>query len=457
MIRSFLVFTMLMIAINLSAQSQSLLYNQYKNPQALMSNPGMRYQETDMHIGIPFLSNIQLSFTNSAFSVADIFNDQDINQNIDRELSELDSDDYLQFNEKIDLINIGWHKNKYYFTAGFYQESHASANYPKDLLQLIYYGNSSVNRTYDLDGLAGSLNAQGVFHFGINKAVNKKLYIGGRFKLYSSTFNAHTRNNKGTFLSQTTDQPAVLEQRIQNLDVYLKSAGFDQNSQGNETDFNPSDLFTGDNFGAGIDFGFSYQVSRRTEITGSIIDLGFIAFSSNTKNLRLNGSYNFEGVELIFPDFDQGDSIIDYYEELRAEIDEEITDETTTSSYIYAQPTKLNLGWSYRFGGIEACDCPIDQDRIEGNQEIGAHFFAANYPGSVRHFLNFYYQRSFWDRFNIRLISGVAQLERFNFGLGVSARFKGYSFFLNADTLRYADNFYFAKDIAVQGGMSIML
>ena len=434
-----------------------MLYNQVENPQALMSNPGIRYQETDMHIGIPFLSNIQLSFTNSAFSPADIFNDQDINQNIDRELNELDSDDYLQFNEKIDLINLGWHKNAFYFTAGFYQEIQASANYPKDLLQLLYYGNSGINRTYNLDGLAGSFNAQGVFHFGINKAVNKKLYIGGRFKVYSSTFNAHTRNNKGSFLSQTSDQPVVLEQRLQNLDISLKSAGFEQENQDNEGGFNPSDLFLGENFGAGIDFGFSYQVNRKTEITGSIIDLGFISFSSNTKNLRLNGSYNYEGVELLFPNFDQGDSLIDYYEELSEEIDDEIPNEETESSYIYAQPTKLNLGWSYRFGGIETCDCPIDNDRVQGNQEIGAHFFAANYPGSVRHHLNFYYQRSFWKRLNIRLISGFAQLERFNFGLGISARFNGYSFFVNADTLRHADNFYFARDFSIQGGMSVML
>ena len=67
-------------------------------------------------------------------------------------------------------------------------------------------------------------------------------------------------------------------------------------------------------------------------------------------------------------------SFVDYYAELKAKIDEEIPDEITESSYIYAQPTKLNLGWSYRFGGIETRDCPFDNNSLEGNQEIGAHF-----------------------------------------------------------------------------------
>ena len=452
--RSVLFILALLTALNLSAQSQSLLYNQTNNPQALMSNPGMRYEETNMHIGVPFLSNIQLTFTNSPFSIAAIFNDQDINQNINREINNLGSKDYLQFNEKIDLINIGWYKNKYYFTAGFYQETQVSINYPKDLLQLVYFGNSNVNRSYNLDGFAAGLNTQSVFHFGANKSINEKLYIGGRIKVYSSAFNVHTRNNSGTFISKNTNLTTNLEQKVQNLNAYFKSTGFDQSGDGL---FNPSDLFLGSNFGTGIDLGFSYQISRRSEITGSIIDLGFIGFSSGTKNLKLSGNFNFNGIELLFPDLDEEDTVIDYYEKLGDDIEDQIPNEVTESSYVYMQPTKLNLGWSYRFGGSEVCDCPINDNLVNSDQEVGAHLFLANYPGYIRSDLNFYYQRSLWDVYSVKFINGIAQLERFNFGLGVSARFKNYSFFINADTLRYANNFYLARDIAFQVGMSVML
>ena len=450
----FIILVLLISSYRIYGQAQSLLYNQTKDPQAIMLNPGIRYQETDMHIGIPFMSNLMINISNSAFSVADIFNDQDINQNIDREIRKLDENDHFQVNQRMDLINIGWHKDQYYYTAGFYQEFQVNANYPKDLLRLIYYGNASTDGTYTLDGLDGSLNAQGVFHFGINKAVNRKLYIGGRAKVYTASFNAHTRNNDGTFTSRATNQAAVLEQRISGLDVHLNTAGIDRNSD--ET-ISPGDFLLGSNLGVGIDLGFSYQVNRRTEITGSILDLGFISFAKDTKNLRLKGSYEFEGANLVFPDFDQGDPIIDYYERIRAEIDDEIQEETEESSYLYLQPMKLNLSWSYRFGGKEVCDCPIDNERLEGNQEIGVHFFAANYPGFMDSRLNFYYQRTLWEKINIRVMTGLAQFERSNFGLGISARFQGYSFFLNADTLRYADNFYNANDLAFQAGMSLML
>jgi hypothetical protein len=284
----FLIIVVLLISsYRLYGQAQSLLFNQTKDPQAIMLNPGIRYQETDMHIGIPFMSNLMINISNSAFSVADIFNDQDINQNIDRQIRELDENDHFQINQRIDLINIGWQKDQYYYTAGFYQEFQANANYPEDLLRLVYYGNASKNGAYTLDGLDGSLNAQGVFHFGINKAVSKKLYIGGRAKVYTASFNAHTRNNDGGFTSRATDQEAVLEQRISNLDVRLNTAGFDRNSD--ET-ISPGAFLLGSNLGVGIDLGFSYQVNRRTEITGSILDLGFISFSKDTKNLRLKGS-----------------------------------------------------------------------------------------------------------------------------------------------------------------------
>ncbi len=439
-----------------AGQSQSLLYNQKNNPFGLMLNPGMRYQESDFHVSIPALGRIQISASNSAFNLDELFNSQDINQNIEQIISDLGSQDYFQFNQTLDLLNVGLHYKSYYFTAGLYQQSMLSLTYPADVLKLAYFGNTSAPQTYSIEDFAASANYQNVLHFGINKAVNKNLYLGIRAKLYLSNFNLSTQNNTGQFTSRpSTNEPLALDQRISNLDLVVNTAG------GNlaENNLSPQDFIIGKNFGLGVDIGMSYTWDQQHEFTASLLDIGFINFSKNTKNYYLNGSYTYDGIQLLFPQFNEGESVIDYYEELDNNFQDSFNDREDKSGYIYWQPTKLNLGYTYQFDKDYPpnCNCAKTKKNLAYKQEVGLHLFMANYPGYIQHQLNGFYQTQLYDPLKLKITAGLSDYKRFNAGIGLTARFNGFLVFMNVDTLRHLNNLYQANDVAVQGGFSLIL
>src|SRR5690606_14529179 len=76
-------------------------------------------------------------------------------------------------------------------------------------------------------------------------------------------------------------------------------------------------LFSG-NMGLGLDFGFTYHPAKQWTVTGSLQDLGFIRYTEDVESYSLKGSYELEGIELIFPSvIDGSGEVRDYWEDLR--------------------------------------------------------------------------------------------------------------------------------------------
>lgn len=61
-----------------------------------------------------------------------------------------------------------------------------------------------------------------------------------------------------------------------------------------------SSLFGG-NYGMGIDVGFSYKWDRQWRVTASLVDLGFIYHTKNTREISASGNYEFDGIGFIYP------------------------------------------------------------------------------------------------------------------------------------------------------------
>jgi len=264
------------------SQDNHLLYNQTHNPQSLMLNPGAAYEKTDFHIGVPILSNVYASVGNTVLNVDNLFNTRDFNTNVAASLDRISAKDFVAFNQKIDLINFGWKSNSRYYTAGVYQESDAVLNFPKDLLQLAYYGNAGQNRSYDIGQINFRGNLQTVFHFGINQQVSDDLHIGVRSKLYTSSVNIKSVRNTGRFISRDNQQGFLLNQSISDLNLNFQSTGFQSLDQ-----LTPGNILIGSNYGLGFDFGMSYFFNERLEIHREYFRPWFYSFYKRHKSGRL--------------------------------------------------------------------------------------------------------------------------------------------------------------------------
>lgn len=450
--RSCAFLLLLLICNALWSQDKHLLYNQRHNPQALMLNPGMAYQKTDFHIGIPLLSNIYVSFGNTDLSADAIFNANDINANIAEVLNRMSSEDFGAFNQKLDLIHIGWRRGKRYYSAGAYQEIDAVSNFPKDLVELAYYGNAGQNRSYDLGQINTKVNMQTVFHFGINKQMNENLHLGARVKLYTSSVNARSLRNTGRFRSRTDETGLLLTQTISNLNLKFDSTGIE-----NADELTPGNLLFGSNLGLGFDLGLAYTINDRLEFTASLLDLGFIQFSKDTQRLTVRGYYEYEGLEIQLPNFAQGGDLMTYYQDLGDDIEEALPSKTTSDAYTFVQPAKLNLGLSYRFGSVSGSyDCTLTTARERtGNQTLSLHVFSMANAGNLFYSINAMYERRFWNAFYVKASLGVDQFNRPNYGGGLALNAGKVNLFLNLDRLNNLNNLYEAKALALQFGVNL--
>jgi hypothetical protein len=190
------------------SQNKPLLYGLSDVPQSLLVNPGGKTPYSKVY-GIPLFSQIHLNVGSSGVTVYDIFQESDytINIHISQALSQMDNRDYFTATQQLELLYYGWkNKNDYFFSAGMYQEFDFITYFPKDWAVLAWEGNQNhLNRIFDLNEFSLSAEMLTVFHVGVNKKINEKLTLGGRFKVYSSMFHIKSTQNRGTFVTTLGD------------------------------------------------------------------------------------------------------------------------------------------------------------------------------------------------------------------------------------------------------------
>jgi len=452
--RHVLVFWSLLCLIQAKAQDKHLLYNQTHNPQSLMLNPGAAYQATEFHIGVPALSNLYASVGNSVLNVDDLFNANDFNSNVAVSLEQISSTDFLAFNQKLDLINFGFSHNNRYYSAGVYQESDGVFNFPKDLMELAYFGNAGQDRSYDIGEINFRANLQTVFHIGVNQQMSDELHLGVRGKLYTSSVNIRSVKNTGQFNTGPGEDGILLDQSISNLNLKFDRTGLE-----GESNLSPGNILLGSNYGLGLDFGLSYFFSERWEFTASVLDFGFIHFSKNTRRDAYQGFFEYDGLPVEFPQFSEGDDLITYYQNLGDEIEQNLPTETSGDAYTYMQPAKINLGLSYNFGGkANSCNCRLKSaEKQEGNQTLSLHGFSMVSANNVFYSLNAMYERSFWKTVYLKVSVGIDQFNQPNFGGGVALDVWKINLFANLDRLNHLGNVYNAEALAFQFGLNLKL
>ncbi|WP_439130051.1 DUF5723 family protein, partial [Polaribacter sp.] len=276
-----------LLSLSLNSQNKQVLYNFNSLPQTLLLNPGIE-NNYKYHIGVPLLSGFSAELGATSFVPSNIFvaDNLSFNDKVTTLLNRLKTSDYFKVNTQIEILNAGFrYHDKTYFSFGFYEELDAIGYYPKDVFTLVNKGNGAfLNKSFDISQLLYKADILGVIHAGITQKVNEKLTLGGRFKIYSSTLNIQSTNNYGTFTTNEGNNNIYIHY-LDNVNVNLKTSGLVSNDEYID---DPStylkNTFFGGNLGFGLDVGFTYQINRQLQISGSLLDVGFVNHTKNIKN-----------------------------------------------------------------------------------------------------------------------------------------------------------------------------
>ncbi|WP_460218255.1 DUF5723 family protein [Psychroserpens sp. MEBiC05023] len=461
-----IIYIVLLLGILAHGQNKEILYDFNDIPQALNQNPGT-IVNFDKHFGIPLLSQFHFNVASSGVSAYDIFKNDgvDINTKISNAIFSLSNRDYFILNQQLELINGGWRKDEStYFSFGIYEEADIISYFPKDLAVLVWDGNADyIGRSFSLSDVSFKGELLSVFHFGINKRVNKNLTVGARAKLYSSIANVQSTNNSGTFTTrESTTGDNFYQHEFLALDGILKTSGVSSLLGDDNSDIS-QDIKTlrkrilfGGNLGLGVDIGFTYKVEDQHIITGSLLDVGAIFHSKDVESYHLNGSYTTEGIELVFPQIIDENGTTPYWENLKNEFDEHINIDTLKTKYVTWRSSKLNASYRYNFGkgNGEDCDCYAgSKPYLNG---VGVQVFSVFRPRGPQFAVTGFYYRRLFDFLKLKATYTVDDFSFHNIGLGASMHFGNFNMYLMGNNLSELQNISKAQSVSLQFGMNLI-
>jgi len=450
------------------AQNKQVLYDFTDIPQALMVNPGM---ETDFQwfAGVPFVSGISGYAGSNGASVNDIFaaDGLDINDKVrERLVGRLTTRDEFSGTAQIELFNGGYRSavSTIFYSFGAYAELDNIVYWPQDYAFLAFEGNADqLNRRFDLGDLKARGSMVAVYHFGVNKKMDRNLTLGARGKLYSGIVDYNSTNNNG-YLVNTEGGNNILSTTM-NADLKLRTSGIQ--ALGNAVDDGAlagtllkRGIFGGD-LGLGVDLGFTYRLGDRTVLTGSLLDLGFMYHSGDIESYSLKGNATIEGIEINVLE-ELADLNRDFWQDLVDEVERDIPFETSNAGYLTFRPTKLNASIRHDFGKTVGpgtdCGCmsKIDQRPPKYANAIGAHVFVINRPRGPQPSLTGFYQRRLGHFLALKGTYTVGKFSSSNVGLGINVQAGPVNFYVIGDNLLSYQNIAGSNYASFQLGLNII-
>jgi hypothetical protein len=459
----FIVFGIFVSCLSYS-QNNQLLYGFAEMPNTLMANPGA---ETNFrfHAGIPALSGLSFNIGSSEAKISDLFLADNANfstkfKNLTEKLTERD---FLDFNVKIELLNGGYRLNeKMYLSFGLYQEIDFVGYFPDDVVDFAYFGNGlNVNKTVHFSQLKFKGDILGVVHAGLSYKVNKKLNVGGRFKVYSGSLHISSNNNTGT-LSAVEGGDNIYRHYFSNININFNTSGF--LGENDAVNVGVKDVigntFFSENIGIGVDVGFTYHYTPQIEFTGSILDIGFVSYSKNVKNISMIGSHQFDGIEVMFDESNKDYWLPldkDYLAELDSEFKANIPRETKTNSFISWRPIKFNGAVRYSFGRARSNkECYDETYKEYYNNSVGLQLYAITRPLSTQVAATMFFEKSIGEKFHAKFTYTADSYSFMNVGVGISAQMGRFHMYGLLDNVLKMSDLTEAKSASLQFGFNLI-
>ena len=444
----YILFFILAITSSINAQQQ-LSFSFGETPQNLMLNPGA---ETNFksHYGIPVFSNFQLTIGNTGFQMGDLFSNdsRSFNEKFEKVLDQLSPDDYINLNTKVDVLSFGYrYDNKTYISVGFYEELDLMVYFPKDAIEGLYYGNDPFfNRSFSISQAIMKADILGVLHAGMSRKVDEKLTIGGRVKIYSSSLNVETNNNSGS-ITTTTNNINISRLTLQNLDAEIRTSGI----------IDSNDVFSntllGGNLGLGFDVGLTYHFSPQLEFTGSILDLGFIKHSKNTRNFTAKGNYILDGINFEY----NSDDPLDYWEQLEEDFKANVPTEETENAYTSWRPMKINAALKYSFGEKRSKFCYTKTHKQYYYNSIGFQVHTIMRPLKPQFSFTSFYEKSLSKKIHTKFTHTINDYSSAIFGFATSLQVGKLNIFGVLDNILAVTDVASANNISLNFGFNIVI
>lgn len=432
------------------AQNKPVVFGFGDLPQNVLINPSFQ-PKSKFYLGTSF----GISAGVTGVKLNDLFSKGgDFTKKVTNVISKMTSEDVLEINTQIDVLNLGYKVDNYTFlSGGFYVEADFFSTFPKDLAVLMHEGNSAyLNKSFRFDNFALRGDLLGVLHFGVSKKINEYFTLGGRFKIYSSALNGDITNSRGTFLTETGDNN-LLKHHINNLYLNARGSGFYVNDELNKDAVSHvKNTFLKGNRGLGIDLGFTYNPSDNISFSASLVDIGYITYSKNIKSYKISGDYVFDGVNFLYDN-----NANDYWQDLESDFDEKVPSGQNSENYTLWRPIKFFSILKHSYGKeVKRLLCQGEQYDDFFSNSVGLQLYAVKRPLKVQAALTGFYEHRFSEKTGFKVTYTVNDYSNSNIGFGLTTSMGPVNIFATVDDIFNRFDIGEAQNVSFQLGLNII-
>lgn len=355
----------------LAAQQELALHFMHDIQQVNLTNPAI-FPEENINFALPFpIPSTAVNVANTGFTFRDLIHervqDDSLIIDIDRTLAAMRDDNFIYSHFNFDLVAIGFRVKPLYFSLAATEKFRFNFKYPKDLLDFIW----NLNGDFINDEIQLGLSLEATWYREYSLGVGYDLdglRVGAKFKLLRGIANFSTSKSEVTLFTDPEYYALTFNTdylvNMSGLNMISLSSDSTDSTRGGESNFDVMGfLFNGYNTGYAIDIGASYDINSRLTVAASIIDLGYIDWVTNVKNLYSNGSFTFDGIEVNA--YTQVDtfSMVPFLDSLKSEFEfqkSENTYRTKTTPQVYlsgaykldSTTTVTGLAYGFFFDGL---------------------------------------------------------------------------------------------------------
>jgi len=285
------------------AQSNLTLYNMEPLPQMMIANPA-KTPDCKWYIGMPALSSLEFQFTGNALGLADFNNafierpnDPGYNLSLTKLTGAIQKETFVGFGLNAEIINFGFRLRKSMFTFGITEKVKTRISVPSDVLKLAGQGNGGQNLGYGFNFNFGfDVLHTREFALGYSrKLLNDKLTVGGRVKYIRGLNVVQTEKNDAISTTRPDDFNYDL---TADIEINASTPAFDADGVADD----PIAAVAGSakNSGFGIDVGGVFDLTKRIQLSASIVDMGLISWNADTRNIvskNPGATFRYRGVD----------------------------------------------------------------------------------------------------------------------------------------------------------------
>jgi len=336
------------------------LYFMHSIPQAIHTNPALFYK-CRTYIELPVISSIRYSYGNSGFGYHDALHYRTGTQrdsiiiDIDNLDKKMKKRNYIRNNYSVNILGAGFLIRDYYFHFNISNHGETRIGLPGDLVTLKdgnWDSSEEVPRDVDLGGLGVHAFDYIQIAAGVSKKINEGFSIGLTAKYLMGSASLITR--KSILDIRTQADPIVLDvssrYKIYSsfpVDITYDNLGIVQTIDfSNSLSYPVQDFIFNKNRGIALDAGILYDYSDQITLSASIIDLGFIRWKSNINRFESEGSFTFQGFDLM--QYSTGIDETELFQSLIDSIQDSWQFINSNDPFISLLTPKIYLGGLYR-------------------------------------------------------------------------------------------------------------